>query len=93
MAKMKKKKKDKFDALDEDFKTEIEALNKNEIDKRIAEWAKLVETTTEQMKLDDDLTAKREAARLASAPYWEDIRMARLRIAFAMRILMDRGSS
>ncbi|MCK5611078.1 hypothetical protein KAR91_54900 [Candidatus Pacearchaeota archaeon] len=88
-----KKKKDKFSKLDDDFKAEIEALKKVDIDKRIAEWAKLIETTAEQMKADDDLTAKREAARFASAPYWEDIRMAKLRIAFGMRILMDRGSS
>jgi hypothetical protein len=90
---MAKKKKDKFDKLDEDFKTEMEALKKPDIDKKIADWAKFIEHTHEQMKEDDDLTAKREAARLASAPYWEDIRMAKLRIAFGMRILADRGSS
>lgn len=85
--------KDKFAKLDDDFKAEVEVLDKADIDKRISDWAKLIEATNENMKEDDDLTSKREAARFASAPYWEDIRMAKLRIAFSMRVLADRGSS
>jgi hypothetical protein len=89
---VKMKKKDRFSLLEDDFKAEVEAMDKPEIDKKIADWAKLIEATTEEMKDDDDLASKREAARLACAPYYEDIKMAKLRIAFAMRILTDRGS-
>lgn len=92
MAKPKiKKKKDKFDVLEDDFKAEVETLGKKEIDAKIAEWAKLIELTGEQMKADHELAAKRESARLACAPYYEDIKMAKLRIAYTMRILSDRG--
>ena len=86
------KKKDRFSVLEDDFKAEVESMNKSEIDHRIADWAKLVEATAEQMKQDPELAAKREAARIACAPYYEDIKMAKLRIAFAMRVLGDRGS-
>jgi hypothetical protein len=85
------KKKDKFDLLEDDYKAEIETLDKQAIDKKIAECAKLIEATGEAMKQDEDLASKREASRLACAPYYEDIKMAKLRIAFAMRILSDRG--
>jgi hypothetical protein len=88
----KPKKKDRFSLLEDDFKAEVETLKKEEIDKKIAEWAKLIEATTEEMKENDELATKRESARLACAPYYEDIKMAKLRIAFAMRILSDRGS-
>ena len=86
------KKKDRFSQLEPDFKAEIEVLDKKDIDTKIAGWAKLIEATSEEMKKDDELLAKRESARLACAPYYMDIKMAKLRIAFAMRILDDRGT-
>jgi len=84
--------KDRFSVLEEDFKAEVEAMDKPTIDRKIADWAKLIEATTEAMKDDADLSDKREIARLACAPYYQDIKMAKLRIAFAIRILGDRGS-
>ena len=85
------KKKDRFDDLDEAFKSSVESMKAPEINAKIAEWAKLAEEQTNLMKLDDDLVQKREAAKLAAEPYRESIKMARLQIAFSMRVLRDRG--
>ena len=86
-----RKKKDKFDDLDEGFKSEIASMATGDINARIAEWAKLVEATTETMKADQDLEQRKEAVKIAAEPYRQDIKGARLRIAFAARVLQDRG--
>lgn len=85
-------KKDRFSGLEPDFKDEVVAMDKVAIDKKISDWAKLIEATTERMKEDEDLKSKREVARLACLPYYEDIKMAKLRIAWGISVLNDRGT-
>ena len=87
-----KEKKDKFQDLDDGFKSEVQSMKVQEINNRIAEWAKLVEATGETMKRDEDLAQRREAAKLAAEPYRQDIKMAKLRIAYGMQVLQDRGA-
>jgi hypothetical protein len=86
------KKKDRFADLDEAFKSEVESMKVGEINAKIAEWAKTAEDQTTLMKADDDLAQKRETVKLAAEPYREAIKGARLRIAFSMRVLSDRGA-
>jgi len=92
MKQIKKDKKDRFEDLDDGFKSEVQSMKVPEINNRIAEWAKLVEATGTTMKADEDLAQKRESAKLAAEPYRQDIKMAKLRIAYAMQVLGDRGS-
>jgi len=92
MKQIKKDKKDRFEDLDDGFKSEVQSMKVPEINNKIAEWAKLVEATTSTMKADEDLAGKRESAKLAAEPYRQDIKMAKLRIAYAMQVLGDRGS-
>ena len=91
MKQIKKDKKDRFEDLDDGFKSEVQSMKVPEINNRIAEWAKLVEATGTTMKADEDLAQKREIAKLAAEPYREDIKTAKLRIAYAMQVLGDRG--
>lgn len=90
--KFSKKPKDKFADLDDGFKSGVQSMKVQEINNRIAEWAKLVEATTTTMKADHDLAQKREAARLLAEPYRQDIKIAKLRIAYGMQVLADRGA-
>jgi hypothetical protein len=85
-------KKDKFQDLDEGFKSGVQSMKIQEINNKIAEWAKLVEAQGAAMKADEDLAQKRETAKLAAEPYREDIKTAKLRIAYAMQVLGDRGT-
>ena len=87
-----KKKKDQFEDLDEAFRAEISVMKAEEINSKIAQWAKEAELQTVQMKADADLAQKREAVKFAAEPYREAIKGARLRIAFGMRVLTDRGA-
>ena len=84
--------KDKFDALDGEFKASVSSMTKEEIDKRISDWAKADEQSKQAMKADDDLTAKKETVKLLATPYRETSKMARLRIAFGMQVLEERGT-
>jgi hypothetical protein len=86
------KKRNRFDDLEQEFLDGLVTMDSPTIDQKIAGWAKLIEATLEAMKQDDDLAGKRETARLASAPYYQDIKMAKLRISYAISILTDRGA-
>jgi hypothetical protein len=85
-------KKDAFAALDDAFKAEVAGMSMPEINARIAEWAKLAEENATAMKEDEDLAQLKAAVKLALEPYRETAKGAKLRIAFGLRVLKDRGA-
>lgn len=87
------KNKTDFEDLDSDFKSTIENMAPEEINLKIAEVAK-AEAENQKAKIDDgDLADKKEAVKLASEGYREATKMNKMRIAFAMRVLDDKGKA
>jgi hypothetical protein len=85
-------KKGEFEDLDSDFKDAIASSTVEDINKRIAEVAKNQETNLKSMAEDQDLAEKKEAVKDASAQYREATKANRLRIAYCMRVLGDKGA-
>lgn len=84
-------KKDPFEDLDEDFKTTIEALNEEEVRKRIAQVALDQESLMVAKKADLDLEKAKEVAKEAGAIYRDGTKVNKLKISFARQVLSDRG--
>lgn len=87
------KTKDPFEALSDEYKSTIEALSVEEIRSRIATISLEQVELMEARDADEDLKKAKEEAREAGAPYREGTQMNKLKIAFAKRILEDRGKA
>ena len=85
-------KKDKFDDLDAEFKDSVASMAVDEIRMKIAQVALNEEENLKAKEDDEDLLAKKEAAKFAGEQYAEASKMNRLRIRFMRRILGDRGN-
>lgn len=84
-------KKDPFDALDEEFKDAIVRMDEPGIRDRIATTA-LDQVTLMGAKDDDiDFQKAKETAKEAGAVYRDGTKINKLKIAFAKRVLEDRG--
>lgn len=85
------KKKDKFDALDSDFKDAAASMKEPELRAQISKIALADESLRQEKENDLDLRDKGEIYRTAGAIYREGAKMNRLRIAFIKRVLEDQG--
>ena len=83
--------KDPFADLSVEFKDAIVGSTVEEINKRIAELAKNEEENKSTMKLDQDLTEKKEAVKFASESYREATKAYKLAMSYIMQVLGDKG--
>jgi hypothetical protein len=88
-----KSKRDPFESLGEEFRSSIEAMNVEEIRDRIASVSLAQIELLEARDKDEDFQKAKETAREAGAVYREGTQMNRLKIAFAKRVLEDRGKA
>jgi len=84
-------KKDPFDILDEDEKSAIAGMNETQIRDRIAKVSLDQAALMELKEQDQDLKEKKEAAKEAGAIYREGTKRNKTLIAFARRVLGDKG--
>jgi len=89
---MARSKKDKFAALDSDFKDAVAQSSPDEIRKRVAQIALDNEALLKAKEEDEDLHEKLEVAKDAGEVYREGTKMNRLRIQFCQRVLEDKGA-
>lgn len=89
----KKKDKDKFEDLDQDFKNEINGKSPEEIKKVVAKVALDQNELMKAKKLDQDLQDKLELAKEAGAVYREGTKMNKLRIGYCSQVLEDKGKA
>jgi hypothetical protein len=87
------RKKDKFDALDPEFKDKVAALSAEEINNTLAQVAKDQEALEQAKEDDEDFQAKKEAAKEAGEVYREGRKVNRLKIQFCVRVLRDMGKT
>jgi len=91
MAKRGRKKKDPFDALDDDFKALIDSSDRDQIRRKISEVS-INQVDLMQAKADDqDLARCMEEAKEAGAIYREGTKMNKLRIMYAKLALEAKG--
>jgi hypothetical protein len=83
--------KNKFEQLDEDFRTLIENGTEEQIRAKLAEVALAEHENQVAKKSDEDLAEKKDAAKLAGEQYAEATKTNKLRIAYAYFILESRG--
>jgi len=83
--------KDKFRNLDADWKDKVSTMDATEIDGALAQIAKDGEALEQAQEADQDLAAKKEAAKDAGQVYREGKKENRLKTRFLMRVLSDQG--
>lgn len=88
-----RRKKNKFEDLDKDFMTNIEAASDAEIRDKIAQVALNQAELIQARDLDQDLQDKKYALSEANAIYREGTKMNKLRIEYARSILEARGKN
>lgn len=93
MGRPKGPKKDKFDALPEEFRDMVAGMTEEAIRAKIAQVALDQEELMKAKEGDTDLADKVEAAKLASEVYRDGTKMNRLRIQFCKRVLEDTGKA
>ncbi len=84
-------KKDPFDALEEEWKDAIARMEESGIRDRIATTALDQATLMGAKDTDIDFQKARETAKEAGAVYRDGTKINKLKIAFAKRVLEDRG--
>jgi len=87
----KKSKTDKFDALPAEFRDSLAAMNRKDIRERIAQIALDQQELMDAKEKDHDLLKAKEQAKEAGEIYREGTKMNKLKIAFAKRVLDDKG--
>lgn len=93
MARFKQPKKGKFDDLDSDFKDAIAQSSPEDIKKRIAAIA-IEAAEVEAKKADDqDYQEKKTAFSTAGAVYRDSKKGAKLRTAYCLQVLKDKGAA
>lgn len=90
---MGRQKKNKFEDLDADFKSNVESMNNEEIRNRVAQIALDTEDLLRAKKEDEDLKEKVTIAKEAGAVYRDGVKMNRIRIQYAQMILESRGKA
>lgn len=88
----KRVKKDKFSALEGDFKDQVAGMATDAIVDLIAKVAMDAEALIAAKEEDEDLKDKKEIAKDAEAVYRDGAKQCRLKIQFAKRVLEDRGA-
>jgi len=83
--------KDKFEDLDDDYKSAVAGMDEVAIRERIAKVSLDQASLMEAKELDADLKLKKEVSKEAGAIYREGTKMNKLRIEFARRVLGDKG--
>lgn len=84
-------KKDKFDALDADFRDQVAAMSRKDIREKIAQISIDNQELLDAKEKDTDLMKAKEQAKEAGEVYREGLKMNKLKIAFAKRVLDDKG--
>lgn len=84
-------KKDKFDALPAEFRDTIAAMSRKDIREKIAQISIDNQELLDAKEKDIDLQKAKEQAKEAGEVYREGLKMNKLKIAFAKRVLDDKG--
>jgi hypothetical protein len=84
-------KKDKFAELDEEFKNSVSSMSPDAINLKIAEVAKNENENQRLKKEDEDLEAQKVLYKEAGQSYKDATKANKLRIAFMIRVLGDKG--
>jgi hypothetical protein len=87
----KSSKKDKFEALSEDFKSAVGSSNLDELKVRLSDVTKTEEENQSAMKADEDLNNLKEQVKLASSGYRELTKLNKLKRFFIIQALADKG--
>lgn len=93
MPRPKKEKKNKFDALPEDWKDRVGSANLDELKAEVAVVAKQEFLNQAVMKADQDLNEKKDAVKVASAGYREVTKLNKLKLAFLTQVAADKGDA
>lgn len=88
---MGRKKKNKFDDLDADFKAGVEGMTDEDIRDKVAQIALDTEELLKAKEDDEDLKEKVQIAKEAGAVYRDGVKMNRVRIQYAQMVLESRG--
>lgn len=88
---MGRKKKNKFDDLDADFKSGVESMTDEDIRDKVAQIALDTEELLKAKEDDEDLKEKVQIAKEAGAVYRDGVKMNRVRIQYAQMVLESRG--
>jgi len=83
--------KDKFKALDNDFKDAVAAMPEEDIRKKVANIALAQEALMKARDEDQDLARAKEEFSVAGAIYRDGSKMNRLRIQYCREMLESRG--
>lgn len=85
------KKKDKFDALESEFKDAVMQSSSDEIKKRVSEIALLQSATQAFLKVDPDVLQAKATLKGLTESSRETIKLCKLRIEFCQKTLTDKG--
>lgn len=90
---MPRQKRDAFEGLDEDWRTEIDQSSVEDINTKIVELTMAETANQEAKKLDGDLREKKEAVKFASEGYRESTKGYKLRMKYILQVLEGRGKA
>jgi hypothetical protein len=87
----KKEKKNKFDALPQDFKDAVDTMSLDELKTRLSDVAKAEEENQSEMKADEPLNQLKEQVKVASSGYREVSKLNKLKRLYTIQNLADKG--
>lgn len=85
------KKKDKWDALPQEWRDGIAGAPNEKLDQEIRDAAMYDAALTEQQKNDQQLKEAKEAAKQAGEVYTQGKKICKLKVAFCRQLKKDRG--
>lgn len=77
----------KFEKANPEFVSEVSALSIKELDTRLAALAKDIKTILDAKEADEDLAARREAAKEAGRPYSEALKLTRAKSLYIVGLV------
>jgi len=89
--KLKRDKKNPFDALPESFKSTVGAQSLDGLKSKLSEVSKNEAQNLSAMKADEDLKSKRDQAKLAAQVYREESKLNKLKAKYIIQAMADKG--
>ena len=90
---MKAKARQKLEKENPEFVSEVSALSGEELNSRLAQLAKDIETVQDRKEADEDLASAQEGVRQMLAPYTDAKKALRAKSQYIIALLKDRGES
>jgi hypothetical protein len=81
----------KLDAMDKDFRTNVQSMSKEDLDQKLAEVAKLEQTNQDAKKADPTVAKLKEETKNATANYREDSKAHKLMTEFVVWVAEQKG--